>query len=65
MPQAPPSPAVSMTDTGVLIIDDLREGTTPLSDLWLLIEEKKAARELRAFDRNNAVIPKRFDYRMA
>lgn len=52
-------------EEGVLVIDDLREGTTPLSDLWLLIKERRAAREGRAFDRNTAEIPPPFDYRMA
>lgn len=44
---------------------DLREGMTPLSDLWLNIRRMEAEQSGEAFDKNKEAIPARLDYRMA
>jgi PAS domain S-box-containing protein len=53
-----------LNENGALVIEDMREGTNPLSDLWLGIEAAKAAAQDRTFNPDTAKIPDRFDYRM-
>lgn len=49
---------------GGLILPDVQEAETCLSELWYLVEEGKASREGRSFDREKAKPPKMFDFRM-
>lgn len=51
-------------ENGGLEVPDIREGEVTITDLWFTIEEKKAAREGRTFDRQTARPPKQFDFRM-
>lgn len=51
-------------ENGGLILPDLREGETATLDLWYLIEEKKAKRDGKPFDRNSANPPAFADFRM-
>ncbi|MBR2329277.1 MAG: hypothetical protein IKA58_05295, partial [Clostridia bacterium] len=50
-------------ENGGLILPDIREGETIITELWLLIEEAKAKRDGTEFDRNSAKVPPIFDYR--
>ncbi len=50
-------------ENGGLILPDIREGETIITELWLLIEEAKAKRDGTEFDRNTAKVPPIFDYR--
>ena len=54
-----------LMENGALIIDDQREGVEGLSDLWLYIQERRAHKEGRAFDRKTAAVPPALDFRMA
>jgi len=49
---------------GGLEIPDIMEGEISITDVWYSIEEKKAARDGRPFDRKTAKPPKKFDFRM-
>lgn len=49
---------------GGIEIADIREGENLITDLYLELEELKAKRDGRDFDRNTVVVPKKFDYRM-
>ena len=49
---------------GGIVIADIREGETTTSELWFQIEEAKAVKEGRSFDRAEAVPPVIFDFRM-
>lgn len=51
------------TDGG-LEIPDIQEGEVSITDLWFSIEEKKAERDGREFDRTKVRPPKKFDFRM-
>jgi len=52
-----------LNENGGLILPDIREGETIITELWFLIEEAKAKRDGREFDRNTANVPPIFDYR--
>ncbi|MBQ3528035.1 MAG: DUF5107 domain-containing protein [Clostridia bacterium] len=52
-----------LNENGGLILPDIREGETIITELWFLIEEAKAKRDGREFDRNTATVPPIFDYR--
>ena len=49
---------------GGLEIPDIQEGEISITNLWFDIEEKKAKRDGKPFDRNTARPPKVFDFRM-
>lgn len=49
---------------GGIGIDDIREGEVSITSLWFELEEEKAKREGRPFDRNTAKPPRKFDFRM-
>ena len=49
---------------GGINVPDIREGENTVTDLWLELEELKAKRDGREFDRNAAVVPEQFDFRM-
>ena len=49
---------------GGLEIPDIQEGEISITNLWFDIEEKKAKRDGKPFDRNTARPPKKFDFRM-
>ncbi len=49
---------------GGINVPDIREGENTVTDLWLELEELKAKRDGREFDRNTAVVPEQFDFRM-
>ncbi|MBQ4067152.1 MAG: DUF5107 domain-containing protein, partial [Clostridia bacterium] len=50
-------------ENGGLVIADIREGETIITELWFLIEEAKAKLNGTEFDRNTANVPPIFDYR--
>ena len=43
---------------------DLQECEISITELWYMLEEKKAERDGRKFDRNKVSPPKMFDFRM-
>jgi len=45
-------------------VPDIREGENSVTDLWFEIEETKAKKEGRVFDREQAVPPPQLDFRM-
>ena len=47
-----------------LAVPDIKEGETSLSDLWYYIEEQRAAKEGRSFDRDKVSPPYELDFRM-
>lgn len=49
---------------GGIDVADIREGENTITDLWLELEELKAKRDGRDFNRNNAIVPEQFDFRM-
>ena len=49
---------------GGIIVPDIREGENSVTDLWFAIEEAKAAKEGRMFDREEAQPPAHLDFRM-
>ncbi|MCQ2431493.1 MAG: hypothetical protein MJ175_02690, partial [Clostridia bacterium] len=49
---------------GGLEVPDIQEGEISVTELWFRIEEKKAKRDGKPFDRNTARPPKKFDFRM-
>lgn len=49
---------------GGLSVTDIREGEVSLTKLYLDIEQAKAERDGRTFDRDAADVPRRFDFRM-
>lgn len=49
---------------GGLIVPDVREGETSVTGLWMALEEAKALRDGRPFDRDTARPPHIFDFRM-
>lgn len=49
---------------GGFVIPDIREAETLLTELYLDLEEQKAKRDGREFDRDACEVPKIFDYRM-
>ena len=53
-----------LQENGGLEIPDIREGEISVTELWFHIQEQKAAREGRPFDRATAKPPKKFDFRM-
>ena len=48
---------------GGIVLPDIREGETIITEMWFLIEELKAKRDGRVFDRETASVPPIFDYR--
>ena len=51
-------------ENGGMIVPDIREHDNPLTELWLDIEEAKAKRDNRSFDRETAKPPRILDFRM-
>ena len=49
---------------GGLQVPDLQECEISITELWYLLEEKKAERDGRKFDRQKVAPPKMFDFRM-
>ncbi len=49
---------------GGLEVPDIQEGEISITDLWFRIQEKKAEREGKTFDRASVRPPKQFDFRM-
>lgn len=49
---------------GGISVPDIREGENSVTDLWFEIEEAKAAKEGRAFNREEAEPPANLDFRM-
>ena len=49
---------------GGLQVPDLQECEISITELWYMLEEKKAERDGRKFDRNKVSPPKMFDFRM-
>lgn len=49
---------------GGLVVPDVQEGEVSVTELWMILEEAKAAREGRTFDRESAEVPHIFDFRM-
>lgn len=49
---------------GGLVVPDNREGENSVCELWFLVQEKRAEREGRAFDRDAANPPSFLDFRM-
>ncbi len=49
---------------GGIVVSDIREGEVSVTELWFRIEEQKAAREGRSFDRETAEPPAALDFRM-
>ena len=49
---------------GGIIVPDIREGEVSVTELWFRIEERKAARDGREFDRETAEPPAALDFRM-
>jgi len=47
-----------------LAVPDIKEGETSLSDLWYYIEEQRAAKEGRGFDKDKVSPPYELDFRM-
>ena len=47
-----------------LAVPDIKEGETSLSDLWYYIEEQRAAKAGRPFDREKVSPPYALDFRM-
>ncbi len=47
-----------------LEVPDIKEGETSLSDLWFYIEEQRAAKEGRSFDKEKVSPPYELDFRM-
>lgn len=49
---------------GGISVPDIREGENSVTDLWFEIEEAKAVKEGRMFDREQALPPPQLDFRM-
>ncbi|MBR6747325.1 MAG: DUF5107 domain-containing protein [Clostridia bacterium] len=49
---------------GGMVVADIREGEVSVTELWFLIEEAKAKRDGRTFDREEAEVPLALDFRM-
>lgn len=58
-----PAESVLYEDGG-LVVADIREGENIITEMWYLIEELKAKRDGRDFDRESADVPAIFDYRV-
>ena len=52
-----------LNENGGIVLPDIREGELIITEMWFLIEELKAKRDGREFDRANAKVPPIFDYR--
>lgn len=52
-----------LNENGGIVLPDIREGETIITEMWFLIEELKAKRDGRVFDRETASVPPIFDYR--
>ena len=50
-------------ENGGIVLPDIREGELIITEMYLLIEELKAKRDGREFDRATAKVPPKFDYR--
>ncbi len=50
---------------GGICVVDIREGEISITDLYLEIEEAKARRDGLPFSREDAVVPRKFDFRMS
>lgn len=48
---------------GGLVVADVREGETLVTEMWMEIEEQKAKRDGREFNRREADVPYMFDFR--
>jgi hypothetical protein len=52
-------------DKGGIVVPDIREGEISVTELWYIIEERKAKRENREFSRETAEPPAFLDFRMS
>ena len=52
-----------LNENGGIVLPDIREGELIITEMWFLIEELKAKRDGREFDRASAKVPPIFDYR--
>lgn len=52
-------------EKGGLVVADIREGENIITNIYLDLEEAKAARDGKEFDRANADVPAIFDYRVS
>ena len=50
--------------SGNFNIDDIEEGEISITQLWFELEEEKAKKEGKTFDRKSAKVPREFDFRM-
>lgn len=55
---------ILLYENGGIVVPDIREGENSVTDLWFEIEEKKAAKEGRTFNRDEAEPPVNLDFRM-
>ncbi len=51
-------------ENGALVVNDIEEGETTMTELWKLVEAGKAAREGREFDPYTAEMPLAIDFRL-
>lgn len=54
-----------LLENGGLVVADIREGENIITNIYLDIEEAKAKRDGRPFDREEADVPAIFDYRVS
>jgi len=52
-------------ENGGLVVADIREGENIITNIYLDLEEAKARRDGRPFDRNECEVPAIFDYRVS
>ena len=52
-----------LNQDGGLVVPDVREGESLVTELWFEVQELKAKRDGKEFDRATAVVPERYDFR--
>ena len=52
-----------LSENGGLVVADIREGENIITNIYLDLQEAKAKRDGRPFDRNECDVPAIFDYR--
>ena len=55
----------TLYENGGLVVADIREGENIITNIYLDLEEAKAKRDGRPFDRNECDVPAIFDYRVS
>ena len=55
----------TLYENGGLVVADIREGENIITNIYLDLEEAKAGRDGRPFDRNECDVPAIFDYRVS